>query len=262
VDPAEISKNVPAHIPIVGDAKNILPKLTAEYRALGADPSRLEGWWQRIKGWQEKHPLAYEQTADGEIKPQYMVEAMFEATGGQAIVTSDVGQHQMWAAQYYGFTRPRQWINSGGLGTMGFGLPSAMGAKVACPDDDVVCLAGDGSLIMNIQELATCVDESIPVKIFMMNNGHLGMVRQWQELFFDKRYSSTCMELPIDFVKLADAYGAKGFSTSKPSDVEKIIKQGFKEKGPVIMEFKIAREEKVLPMVPAGAALNEMVLNA
>ena len=162
VDPAEISKNVPAHIPIVGDAKNILPKLTAEYRALGADPSRLEGWWQRIKGWQEKYPLGYEQTADGEIKPQYMVQAMFEATDGEAIVTSDVGQHQMWAAQYYGFTRPRQWINSGGLGTMGFGLPSAMGAKVACPDDDVVCLAGDGSLIMNIQELATCVDEQHP----------------------------------------------------------------------------------------------------
>ena len=150
VDPAEISKNVPAHIPIVGDAKNILPKLTAEYRALGADPSRLEGWWQRIKGWQEKYPLAYEQTTDGEIKPQYMVQAMFEATDGQAIVTSDVGQHQMWAAQYYGFTRPRQWINSGGLGTMGFGLPSAIGAKVACPDDDVVCLAGDGSLIMTV----------------------------------------------------------------------------------------------------------------
>ena len=133
VDPAEISKNVPAHIPIVGDAKNILPKLTAEYRALETDPSRLEGWWQRIDGWQEKHPLRYDDTADGEIKPQYMIEAMYEATGGNAIVTSDVGQHQMWAAQYYGFTRPRQWINSGGLGTMGFGLPSAMGAKVGLP---------------------------------------------------------------------------------------------------------------------------------
>ena len=210
VDPAEISKNVPAHIPIVGDAKNILPKLTAEYRALDSDPTRLEGWWQRIKGWQEKHPLAYEETSDGEIKPQYMVKAMFEATGGNAIVTSDVGQHQMWAAQWYGFTRPRQWINSGGLGTMGFGLPSAMGAKVACPDDDVVCLAGDGSLIMNIQELATCVDENIPVKIFLMNNGYLGMVRQWQELFWDRRYSSVKMGASPDWVKLAEAFGATG----------------------------------------------------
>ena len=139
-----------------------------------------------------------------------MVQAMFEATDGQAIVTSDVGQHQMWAAQYYGFTRPRQWINSGGLGTMGFGLPSAMGAKVACPDDDVVCLAGDGSLIMNVQELATCVDESIPVKIFLMNNGHLGMVRQWQELFWDRRYSSVKMGASPDWVKLAEAFGASG----------------------------------------------------
>src|SRR5512132_448782 len=169
VDPAEISKNVPAHIPIVGDAKNILPKLTAEYRALSADPARLEGWWQRLHGWQEKYPLRYDDTEDGEIKPQYMVQAMFEATEGQAIVTSDVGQHQMWAAQYYGFTRPRQWINSGGLGTMGFGLPSAMGAKVGSPDQDVVCLAGDGSLIMTVQELATCVSEDIPVKVFIMN---------------------------------------------------------------------------------------------
>ena len=161
-------------------------------------------------GWQEKHPLRYDGLEDAEIKPQFMVEAMFEATGGEAIVTSDVGQHQMWAAQYYGFTRPRQWINSGGLGTMGFGLPSAMGAKVACPDEDVVCLAGDGSLIMNVQELATCVDEQIPVKIFLMNNGYLGMVRQWQELFWDKRYSSVKMGSSPDWVKLAEAFGAKG----------------------------------------------------
>ena len=147
---------------------------------------------------------------DCEIKPQYMVEAMYEATSGNAIITSDVGQHQMWAAQYYGFTRPRQWINSGGLGTMGFGLPSAMGAKVACPDDDVVCLAGDGSLIMNVQELATCVDEQIPVKVFLMNNGYLGMVRQWQELFWDRRYSSVKMGSSPDWVKLAEAFGAHG----------------------------------------------------
>jgi acetolactate synthase I/II/III large subunit len=259
VDPAEISKNVPAHIPIVGDAKNILPKLTAEYRALGADPSRLEGWWQRIKGWQEKHPLTYEQTADGEIKPQYMVEAMFEATGGQAIVTSDVGQHQMWAAQYYGFSRPRQWINSGGLGTMGFGLPSAMGAKVACPDDDVVCLAGDGSLIMNIQELATCVDESIPVKIFLMNNGHLGMVRQWQELFWDRRYSSVKMGSSPDWVKLADAFGAKGMLITDKNELVGGFKEALASEGPVLVDVRVTPEENCYPMIPAGQAARDMV---
>ena len=220
VDPAEISKNVPAHIPIVGDAKKILPKLTAEYRALETDPSRLDGWWQRIHGWQEKYPLRYEDSADSEIKPQYMVEAMYEATGGDAIITSDVGQHQMWAAQYYDFTRPRQWINSGGLGTMGFGLPCAMGAKVACPDDDVVCLAGDGSLIMNIQELATCVTEDIPVKVFLMNNGYLGMVRQWQELFWDRRYSSVDMGASPDWVKLADAFGATGMRVTEKDELD------------------------------------------
>ena len=259
VDPAEISKNVPAHIPIVGDAKNILPKLTAEYRALGADPSRLEGWWQRIKGWQDKHPLAYEQTTDGEIKPQYMVQAMFEATGGQAIVTSDVGQHQMWAAQYYGFTRPRQWINSGGLGTMGFGLPSAMGAKVACPDDDVVCLAGDGSLIMNIQELATCVDESIPVKIFLMNNGHLGMVRQWQELFWDRRYSSVKMGSSPDWVKLAEAFGAKGMLITDKNELVGGFKEALAEEGPVLVDVRVTPEENCYPMIPAGQAARDMV---
>src|SRR5919112_1796026 len=199
VDPAEISKNVPAHIPIVGDAKNILAKLLVEYRALEADRSRLEEWWQRITEWRERHPLRYEDTTDSEIRPQYMVQALYEATGGDAIVTSDVGQHQMWAAQYYGFTRPRQWINSGGLGTMGFGLPSAMGAKVACPEQDVVCLAGDGSVQMNIQEMTTAVLQKIPVKVFVMNNGYLGMVRQWQELFWDKRYSAVDMQMAPDW---------------------------------------------------------------
>src|SRR5688500_16515413 len=207
IDPAEISKNVPAHIPIVGDAKRILPKLTAEYRALETDGSRLDGWWDRIRGWQEKHPLRYEDSEDSEIKPQRMIETLWEATGGDAIVTSDVGQHQMWAAQYYHFPQPRRWINSGGLGTMGFGLPSALGAKVACPDDDVVCLAGDGSLIMTCQELATCVTENIPVKVFLMNNGYLGMVRQWQELFCVRRYSSVDMGARPDWGRQAEAIG-------------------------------------------------------
>jgi acetolactate synthase-1/2/3 large subunit len=259
VDPAEISKNVPAHIPIVGDAKAILPKLTAEYRALGSDATRLEGWWQRIQGWQEKHPLSYDDTSDGEIKPQYMVQAMFEATNGQAIVTSDVGQHQMWAAQWYGFTRPRQWINSGGLGTMGFGLPSAMGAKVACPDDDVVCLAGDGSLIMTIQELATCVDESIPVKIFLMNNGYLGMVRQWQELFWDRRYSSVKMGSSPDWVKLADAFGARGLKIEDKGELVDGFKEALAADGPVLVDVRVSPEENCYPMIPAGQAARDMV---
>src|SRR5688500_4358948 len=207
VDPAEITKNVPAHIPIVGDAKNILPRLLAEYRALDTDSARLEDWWSRIEGWRRQYPLGYEDSADSEIKPQLMIEALYKATGGEAIVTSDVGQHQMWTAQYYHFPQPRRWINSGGLGTMGFGLPSALGAKVACPDDDVVCLAGDGSLIMTCQELATCVTENIPVKVFLMNNGYLGMVRQWQELFCVRRYSSVDMGARPDWGRQAEAIG-------------------------------------------------------
>ncbi len=210
VDPAEISKNVAAHIPIVGDAADVLPKLLHEYRATGADQSRLDEWWGRIKQWQADHPLRYEDSSDSEIKPQLMIEAMYEATGGDAIITSDVGQHQMWAAQYYHFAKPRRWINSGGLGTMGFGLPAAIGAKVAKPDETVVCLAGDGSLIMVCQEMATAAVHDIPVKVFLMNNGHFGMVRQWQELFWDGRYKSVEMGPSPDWVKLAEAFGWTG----------------------------------------------------
>jgi acetolactate synthase I/II/III large subunit len=259
IDPAEISKNVPAHIPIVGDARNILPKLTAEYRAVGAQRSRLDAWWQRIKGWQEKYPLRYDETEDGEIKPQYMVQAIYEATNGQAIVTSDVGQHQMWAAQHYGFTRPRQWINSGGLGTMGFGLPSALGAKVAKPDEDVVCLAGDGSLIMTVQELATCVTEQIPVKVFVMNNGYLGMVRQWQELFWDRRYSHVEMGASPDWVKLADAFGALGMRVTDKGELVEAFKTALAEDGPVLVDVHVTKEENCYPMIPAGQAARDMV---
>ena len=223
---------MPAHIPIVGDAKSILPKLTAEYRALETDPARLDGWWERIRGWQEKYPLGYEDAEGSEIKPQRMIEALYEATGGDAIVTSDVGQHQMWCAQYFHFDGPRKWINSGGLGTMGFGLPSAMGAKVAMPDDDVVCVAGDGSVIMNIQELATCVTEDIPIKVFIMNNGYLGMVRQWQELFWDRRYSAVEMGSSPDWVKLAEAFGAKGMLIEDKSELLDGMKTVLAERRP------------------------------
>ena len=259
IDPAEISKNIPAHIPIVGDAKQILPKLTAEYRALETDSSRLDGWWDRIRGWQEKHPLRYDDSEDSEIKPQRMVEAMWEATEGNAIITSDVGQHQMWAAQYYHFPGPRRWINSGGLGTMGFGLPSALGAKVACPDDAVVCLAGDGSLIMTCQELATCVTENIPVKVFLMNNGYLGMVRQWQELFWDRRYSSVDMGASPDWVKLAEAFGATGMRISDKSELADGMKTALETDGVVLVDVRVTKEENCYPMIPAGQAARDMV---
>jgi acetolactate synthase-1/2/3 large subunit len=258
IDPAEISKNVPAHIPIVGDAKKILPKLMREYRALETDGSRLDGWVQRIDGWKEKFPLSYDDPGDGEIKPQYMIEAMAQVAP-QAIVTSDVGQHQMWAAQRFPFTRPRQWLNSGGLGTMGFGLPSAIGAKVACPDQDVICLAGDGSLVMTCQELATAVVHKIPVKIFLMNNGVYGMVRQWQELFWGKRYSSIDMGGTPDWVKLADAFGATGMRVTHKDEVTDAFKTALETDGPVLVDVQVTREENCYPMIPAGSAARDMV---
>jgi acetolactate synthase-1/2/3 large subunit len=259
IDPAEISKNVPAHIPIVGDAKNILPRLTAEYRALGADRARLEEWWSRISGWQERYPLRYEDSKDAEIKPQYMIEALYEATGGDAIVSSDVGQHQMWAAQYFHFREPRRWINSGGLGTMGFGLPAAMGAKVGCPDDTVVCIAGDGSVQMNMQELATCAQEGIAIKVFIMNNGYLGMVRQWQELFWAKRYSQVDMGKFPDFVKVAEAYGATGMRFEDKKTLVSDMKEALATDGPVLVDVRVTREENTYPMIPAGKPARDMV---
>ncbi|MGH2839253.1 MAG: biosynthetic-type acetolactate synthase large subunit [Solirubrobacteraceae bacterium] len=260
VDPAEISKNIPAHIPIVGDAKNVLVKLVKEYRALeGVDPSRLDEWWAKIEGWREKHPLRYDDSTDGEIKPQYMMQALYEATGGDAIVTSDVGQHQMWAAQYYHFTEPRRWINSGGLGTMGFGLPAALGAQVGCPDQTVVCIAGDGSVQMNMQELATCAQDKIPIKVFIMNNGYLGMVRQWQELFWDKRYSHVDMGNYPDFVKVAEAYGATGMRFTDKTTLVGDMKDALATDGPVLVDVRVTREENTYPMIAPGQPARDMV---
>jgi acetolactate synthase-1/2/3 large subunit len=259
VDPAEISKNVPAHIPIVGDAKNILPRLTAAYRALSAEPSRLDEWWSRIGTWQQRHPLRYDDSTDAEIKPQYMIQALYEATGGDAIITSDVGQHQMWAAQHFHFARPRRWINSGGLGTMGFGLPAAMGAKIGCPDETVVCIAGDGSVQMNMQELATCAQERIAIKVFIMNNGYLGMVRQWQELFWDRRYSQVDMGQWPDFVKVAEAYGATGLRLQDKRTLVKDMQEAIATDGPVLVDVRVTREENTYPMIPAGQAARDMV---
>jgi acetolactate synthase-1/2/3 large subunit len=259
IDPAEISKNVPAHIPIVGDAKHVLGKLAVEYRALKADTARLGDWWQRIEGWKAKYPLAYEDSSDNEIKPQFMIQALHEATRGEAIVSSDVGQHQMWTAQYYDFPAPRRWINSGGLGTMGFGLPAAMGAAVGCPDRLVCCVAGDGSVQMNAQELATCAQDKIPIKVFIMNNGYLGMVRQWQELFWDGKYSHVeTGEFP-DFVKLAEAYGATGMRFENKTTLVKDMERAIATEGPVFVDVRVTREENTYPMIPAGQPAREMV---
>jgi acetolactate synthase-1/2/3 large subunit len=265
VDPTSIKKNVRVDLPIVGDVKDVLAKMVKQADKLKEKVAEfktgLAPWQEDIAGWKAKHPIGYKSSTTV-IKPQFVIQKLRELSDEDAIISTDVGQHQMWTAQFFQFNKPRTLLTSGGLGTMGYGLPAAMGAQAAFPGRQVITICGDGGVQMNIQEMATLVQNKLPVKIVILNNNFLGMVRQWQELFFDKRYSSTCMELPIDYVKLADAFGAKGFSTSKPGEVDEVIKAAFKHKGPVIMEFMIAREEKVLPMVPAGAALNEMVLNA
>ena len=260
IDPAEISKNVPAHIPIVGDAKRILGRLVGEYRALEPDAARLAGWWERIEHWRGQHPLRYDDSADTEIKPQYLVQALYEATNnGDCILSSDVGQHQMWAAQYFNFTKPRRWINSGGLGTMGFGLPAAIGAAVGCPELPSVLLTGDGSFQMNIQELGTARQFDIPVKCVIMDNGYLGMVRQWQELFWDRRYSNVDMGSWPDWVKLADAYGATGVLLTDKTTLVDDLRTALATPGPVVVDVKVTREENTYPMIAPGAAAREMV---
>ncbi|UTI62947.1 biosynthetic-type acetolactate synthase large subunit [Paraconexibacter antarcticus] len=261
VDPAEISKNIPAHIPIVGDAKNVLVKLIAEYRALDTEAHRLDEWWQRIDGWQKQYPIekSFTDSEDTEIKPQRLIQAVYEATGGDAIITSDVGQHQMWTAQHYPFKAPRQWINSGGLGTMGFGLPAAMGAAIGCPDKTVVCITGDGSFQMNTQELATCAQEGIPVKVIISNNGYLGMVRQWQELFWEKRYSNVDLGRFPDFVKLAEAYGCHGVRLTDKTTLVDDLKAAIATPGPVVVDVSVTREENTYPMISPGAAARDMV---
>ncbi len=265
VDPTSIRKNVRVDLPIVGQVKDVLGRMLKALKESGdkvaAFNAGIEPWLAEIEGWKQKHPMTYKQTSTV-IKPQFVIQKLRELSESDAIVATDVGQHQMWTAQFFGFREPRTLLSSGGLGTMGFGLPAAMGAQAAFPNRQVIAVCGDGGFQMNLQEMATLVQNRLPVKIVILNNNFLGMVRQWQELFFDKRYSQTCLELPIDFIKLAEAFGAKGFQATKPDEVETTIKKAFETPGPVIMEFKIAREEKVLPMVPAGASLNEMVLNA
>ena len=260
IDPTSIRKNIAVSIPIVGDCKKalaLLNELLADQDS-AALLRQKEDWLAQIDEWKSTNPLAYDQK--DVIKPQYVVEKLFELTKGEAIITTEVGQNQMWAAQYYHFDRPNNFITSGGLGCMGFGLPAAIGAQVARPDRTVVDIAGDGSIQMNIQEMATAVQYKLPVKIVILNNRFLGMVRQWQELFYGKRYAATCMDCAPDFVKLAEAYGAAGLRAEKPAEVEAVLAQGLAMAGPVIMDFSVEAEEGVYPMVPAGAPITEMLL--
>lgn len=262
IDPSSISKNVGVDVAIVGEIKNILPDLIDEIKARDTKPDAdaLAAWWKQIDEWRAMDCLKFEQD-DTEIKAQYVVQKLWELTKGDAFVTSDVGQHQMWAAQYYGFDKPNRWINSGGLGTMGFGLPSAMGVQLAHPDETVACVTGDGSIQMCIQELATCTQYQLPIKVINLNNGYLGMVRQWQEFFYQKRYASSYMDALPDFVKLAEAYGHVGMRIEKPGDVEGALKEALALKDRLVfMDFITKQEGNVYPMIPAGAGQNEMIL--
>ncbi|VVB91850.1 3D-(3,5/4)-trihydroxycyclohexane-1,2-dione hydrolase [uncultured archaeon] len=253
IDPAEIGKNVRVDIPIVGDAKNVLKNLL---KYVKQEQSRTEAWNKKIAAWKKEYPLTYKK--DNFLRPQFVVEQISEVCP-DAIIVTEVGQNQMWAAQFFNYRNPRTFISSGGLGTMGYGFPAAMGVKVGKPESTVIDVAGDGSFQMNSQELATVVQNDIPVIVAILNNGFLGMVRQWQELFFNRRYSQTCLTDSVDFVKLAEAYGALGLRATKKGDVKDIIKEAVKSERPAILDFVVEREENVSPMVPAGAAINEIL---
>jgi acetolactate synthase I/II/III large subunit len=261
IDPTSIRKSVNVEIPIVGDCRDALTKINERIQQWpGQDWNRMRlPWLETIREWKSSHPLSYRQEGE-EIKPQFVVEKIYEVTKGRAIITTEVGQNQMWAAQFYHFDRPHSFITSGGLGVMGYGFPAAIGAQIACPDRLVFDIAGDGSIQMNIQEMATAVANNVPVKIAILNNGYLGMVRQVQELFYEKRYSQTALTGNPDFVKLAEAYGAVGLRASKPQEVVPVIKKALSIPRTVIMDFVVCAEECVSPMVPAGAAMTEMLL--
>ncbi len=253
IDPAEIGKNVRVDVPIVGDAKNILKNLL---KYVKQEQPKTNGWNKKIAAWKKEYPLTYKK--DNFLRPQFVVEQISEVCP-DAIIVTEVGQNQMWAAQFFNYRNPRTFISSGGLGTMGYGFPAAMGVKVGKPESTVIDVAGDGSFQMNSQELATVVQNDIPVIVAILNNGFLGMVRQWQQLFFNRRYSQTCLSDSVDFVKLAEAYGALGLRATKKSDVKDVIKEAVKSERPAILDFVVEREENVSPMVPAGAAINEIL---
>jgi acetolactate synthase I/II/III large subunit len=264
IDPSVISKRVKVDVPIVGNLKEVLQEMTAQLKAAGLrkNDAKVAAWWEQINEWRKKDCLKYDE-ASQIVKPQYVVQKLWELTGGDAFITSDVGQHQMWAAQFYKFDKPRRWINSGGLGTMGVGLPYAMGIKKAFPDKDVFAITGEGSIQMCIQELSTCKQYNTPVKIVSLNNRYLGMVRQWQELTYNKRYSSSYMDSLPDFVKLAEAFGHVGMRIEKKSDVEGALKEAIRLKDrTVFMDFQTDPEENVWPMVQAGKGITEMLLGS
>ncbi|CAN2039269.1 acetolactate synthase/acetohydroxybutanoate synthase, catalytic subunit [Candidatus Magnetomoraceae bacterium gMMP-15] len=260
IDPTSIRKNIQVSTPVVGDCNTTLKKLNEilEKEDFEGIEKKRGKWLEQIEEWKGVQKLAYDQ--NGNIKPQYVIDKLYELTKGNAIITTEVGQNQMWSAQYYHFDRPNRFITSGGLGCMGFGLPAAIGAQIACPDELVIDIAGDGSIQMNIQELATAVQYCLPVKVVILNNQYLGMVRQWQELFYEKRYACTGMEHAPDFVKLAEAYGAVGLRAEKPEEVESVLKKGLASPKTVIMDFRVEKTECVYPMVPAGAPITEMLL--
>ena len=261
VDPSSINKNIVADLPIVSDAKSALEnmlRLIKDHNYAPLEAQRQE-WLDEIASWKAKAPLSYCQNGEV-IKPQCVIETLCELTKGRAIITTEVGQNQMWAAQFYTYDEPNTFISSGGLGTMGYGFPAAIGVQLAFPDKIVVDIAGDGSIQMNIQEMATAMQYNIPVKIVLLNNGYLGMVRQWQELFYDKRYSNTDMTFQPDFVKVAEAYGWTALRATKPSEIRPTLEKGLAAKGPVLMDFQVCREECVYPMVRPGASISEMTL--
>ena len=262
IDPTSIQKNVSVHVPLVSDCKSALAALKKETEATMGDfdwTGSHADWVDQVQTWGREHPLTYIDDSDT-IKPQYVVEKIYEITKGDAIIATEVGQNQMWAAQFYKYAKPNTLLTSGGLGTMGYGFPAAMGAQKAFPDKLVIDIAGDGSIQMCIQELMTVVCNRLPVKIVILNNGYLGMVRQWQELFYEKNYCATCLDAQPDFVKLAEAYGAAGFRVTEKKDVESTLREAFAVDKPVIVDIRVEREENVYPMVPAGASLTEMLL--
>ncbi|VAW55362.1 Acetolactate synthase large subunit [hydrothermal vent metagenome] len=262
VDPASISKNVKVDIPIVGEVTQVLDAINALLAKTDGplNKAAIEKWWVQINEWRAQDCLKYNKDT-GTIKPQFVLEELFKVTNGDAFITSDVGQHQMFAAQYYGFDKPRRWINSGGLGTMGFGLPAALGVQLAYPDEMVACVTGEASIQMCLQELATCKQYSLPLKIINLNNGYMGMVRQWQEFFYEKRYAMSYFDSLPDFVALAESYGHLGIKVEKPEDVRPALEEAFKQKDRLVfLDFITDKEENVYPMIPAGAGLNEMIL--
>ncbi len=264
IDPTSIKKNVHAHIPIVGDVKAVLKELVQVLSSMDGNPASVKTqrapWLKQVNAWAAQHPLAYQQEGKKETKPQYVIDKAYELTKHKAIVVTDVGQHQMWAAQYFKSGLQRTFLTSGGLGTMGFGFPAALGAQKAYPNKAVLCITSEGSFQMNLQELAVAAIHELPVKIILLNNGFHGMVRQWQDLFYEGRYASSQLGTVPDFVKLADAYGILGLRSEGPADVEAVLKEGLKHKGPVMMDFVIDRFENCYPMIPAGGAQHEMML--